>query len=88
MSERKTIKINPEIFGMGNKTKKVKEKKTLPSMKPLITPNKFNFLPQDYFYYKVNLDYNNKTYEVSSTSTTLKVGEASTPIKWYEYVNP
>ena len=39
MSERKTIKINPEIFGMGNKTKKVKEKKTLPSMKPLITPN-------------------------------------------------
>lgn len=40
MSERKTIKINPEIFGMGNnKTKKVKEKKPLPSMKPLITPN-------------------------------------------------
>jgi hypothetical protein len=55
---------------------------------PLITPNKFNFLPQDYFYYKVNLDYNNKTYEVSSTSTTLRVGEALTPIKWYEYVNP
>jgi hypothetical protein len=55
---------------------------------PLINPNKFNFLPQDYFYYKVNLDYNNKTYEVSSTSTTLRVGEALTPIKWYEYVNP
>ena len=55
---------------------------------PLITPNKFNFLPEDYFYYKVNLDYNNKTYEVSSTSTTLRVGNVLTPIKWYEYVNP
>jgi hypothetical protein len=55
---------------------------------PLITPNKFNFLPQDYFYYKVNLDYNNKTYEVSSTSTTLRVGSTTTPIRWYEYVNP
>lgn len=55
---------------------------------PLITPNKFNFVPEDYFYYKVNLDYNNKTYEVSSTSTTLRVGSDVTPIKWYEYVNP
>jgi hypothetical protein len=55
---------------------------------PIITPNKFNFLPEDYFYYKVNLDYNNKTYEVSSTSTTLRVGNVLTPIKWYEYVNP
>ncbi len=39
MTERKTIKINPEIFNMGGKTKKVREKKELPSMKPLITPN-------------------------------------------------
>jgi hypothetical protein len=55
---------------------------------PLITPNKFNFLPEDYFYYKVNLDYINKTYVASSTSTTLRVGSDVTPIKWYEYVNP
>lgn len=40
MSERKTIKINPEIFNIsGNKTKKNREKKELPSMKPLISPN-------------------------------------------------
>ncbi len=39
MSERKTIKINPDLFGMGAKTKKNKEKKQLPSVKPLISPN-------------------------------------------------
>jgi len=43
---------------------------------------------EDYFYYKVNLDYINKTYVASSTSTTLRVGSDVTPIKWYEYVNP
>ena len=38
--ERKTIKINPEIFNIsGSKTKKVREKKQLPSIKPLISPN-------------------------------------------------
>lgn len=54
----------------------------------LITPNKFQFNNADYFYYKVNLDYSNKTYEVFSTSTQQRVGDATTPIIWYEYVNP
>jgi hypothetical protein len=54
----------------------------------LITPNKFNFNNADYFYYKVDLNYSNKTYEVFSTSTNLRVGDSNTPIIWYEYVNP
>lgn len=54
----------------------------------LITPNKFQFNNADYFYYKVNLDYDNKTYEVFSTSTQLRVGDSVSPIIWYEYVNP
>jgi hypothetical protein len=54
----------------------------------LITPNKFQFNNADYFYYKVNLNYDNKTYEVFSTSTQLRVGDSASPIIWYEYVNP
>jgi hypothetical protein len=51
--------------------------------------NKFTFNPNDYFYYKVNLDYTNKTYEVYSTSNlTQRVGIDGFPILWYEYVNP
>jgi hypothetical protein len=53
-----------------------------------ITPSKFNFLGPDYFYYKVKLDYQSKTYEVLSTSTNNRVGDQITPIKWYEYINP
>ena len=53
-----------------------------------ITPSKFNFLGPDYFYYKVKLDYQTKTYEVLSTSTNNRVGDQITPIKWYEYINP
>jgi hypothetical protein len=55
---------------------------------PQITPNKFNFLTQDYFYYKLNLDYNTQTYEVSNTSANLRVGDQTTPIRWYQYINP
>jgi len=54
----------------------------------LITPNKFQFNNADYFYYKVELDYSDKTYEVFSTSTQLRVGDSVSPIIWYEYVNP
>jgi hypothetical protein len=54
----------------------------------LITPNKFQFNNADYFYYIVELDYSNKTYEVFSTSTQNRVGDSLSPIKWYEYVNP
>lgn len=54
----------------------------------LINPSKFQFNNSDYFYYKVDLDYSNKTYEVFSTSTQLRVGNSASPIIWYEYVNP
>jgi len=54
----------------------------------LIIPNKFQFNNADYFYYRVNLNYNDKTYEVFSTSTLARVGDSSSPIIWYEYVNP
>jgi hypothetical protein len=52
-------------------------------------PNNFTFKPEDYFYYKVKLDYTNKTYEVYSTSNpSQRVGVYGSPILWYEYINP
>lgn len=54
----------------------------------LILPDKFTFSHNDYYYYKVKLDYNKKTYEVFSTSTGLRVGSNSSPIIFFEYVNP
>ena len=45
-----------------------------------------NFNPSDYFYYKVVLDYDTLTYKVF-TLDDVRVGE-TTPITWYEYVNP
>ena len=55
---------------------------------PQITPSRFNFLGDKFFYYKVKLDYTTKTYEVFETSTNTRVGGQTNPIKWYEYVNP
>jgi hypothetical protein len=55
---------------------------------PLITPNKFTFQGENYFYYKLNLDYNTNTYEVFSTTTNNRVGDTTNPITWYEYINP
>ena len=54
----------------------------------LLLPDKFTFSHSDYFYYKVDLDYSNQTYEVFSTSTGLRIGDNNSPITWYEYVNP
>lgn len=48
--------------------------------------NQFQFNPNDYFYYKVELDYTNKTYQVFDY-LNVRVG-TNTPIIWYEYVNP
>ncbi len=53
-----------------------------------ITPNKFLFNNANYFYYLVELNYDNKTYEVKRTDNLQRVGDFSVPIKWYEYVNP
>lgn len=53
-------------------------------------PMDFTFNGENYFYYKVELDYNDKTYEVFRSPNTLgnRVGTEQNPIKWYEYVNP
>ena len=40
------------------------------------------------FYYKVKLDYPNKTYEILSTVTNNRVGTEINPILWYELINP
>jgi hypothetical protein len=45
-----------------------------------------NFDGKDYFYYKVILDYDKKTYQVFDWQD-VRVG-VNTPIIWYEYVNP
>ena len=52
----------------------------------------FTFNPENYFYYKVILDYNTKTYQIfdnnsNSSNFGSRVGTSSS-IKWYEYVNP
>jgi hypothetical protein len=39
------------------------------------------------FYYQVVLDYPTQTYSIYDTITFDRVG-TTTPIKWYEYVNP
>lgn len=50
-------------------------------------PNKFNFVPEDKFYYKVVLDRQTKTYEIFDVLTNQRVGNG-TPINWFEYINP
>ena len=52
--------------------------------------DKFIFNTSDYFYYKVVLDYTDKTYKFYypyDTNSTYRLG-GGTPIKWYEYINP
>ena len=56
-----------------------------------ILSDKFKFNPEDYFYCKVDLNYDNYTYELKLTNpfvTNQTVGTESRPLKWYEYVNP
>jgi hypothetical protein len=55
-----------------------------------IVGNKFSFPQQDYFYYRVDLDYLNFTYNVYDFSSgyDIYVGSTSNPINWYEYINP
>jgi len=52
--------------------------------------DKFGFKGEDYFYYKVKLDYSDYTYQIFdfSNGTDLRVGNEGNPINWYEYVNP
>lgn len=54
---------------------------------PGLIGNYFNFKPEDYFYYKVELSYSDFTYKVYDVQN-VNVGYEGKPIKWYEYVNP
>jgi hypothetical protein len=49
-------------------------------------PNKFLFDGARYFYYKVELDYTTKTYQVFDYLNN-RIGNGN-PINWYEYINP
>jgi hypothetical protein len=49
--------------------------------------DKFSIDTLKYYYYKVVLDYDKKTYQVFDVVSGLRVGTTN-PIKWYEYVNP
>jgi hypothetical protein len=62
-----------------------------PQKSPLVG-SPFTFNPEDFFYYKVILDYNTKTYQIfdnnsRSSNFGSRVGTTSS-IKWYEYINP
>jgi hypothetical protein len=53
--------------------------------------NKFNFSQENYFYYKVKLDYSTyqySVYDINNPLTEVLVGDSLNPIKWYEYINP
>jgi len=52
-----------------------------------ITGDKFSFDSLSYFYVRVELDYDKRTYQMFDTVTGNRVGTPN-PIKWYEYVNP
>ena len=51
-------------------------------------PNYYDFPSEEYFYYKVDLDYATQTYQVFDYPRGVRAGTVSNPIKWYEYVNP
>ena len=60
--------------------------------KSTLVGSPFTFNPEDFFYYKVILDYNTKTYQIfdnnsNSSNFGSRVGDSG-PIKWYEYINP
>jgi hypothetical protein len=87
---RNTEFINISTFYMSAKFFDAKEGvfvKMMNTPQSQIPSNKYVFDGGRYFYYTVNLDYNNKTYEVRN-NLNQRVGVSSNPIKWYEYVNP
>lgn len=50
--------------------------------------NPTDFPPEEYFYYRVKLDYQSQLYEIFEYPTSILTGTKTNPIKWYEYVNP
>ena len=51
-----------------------------------LNSNQYDFDSNVLFYYTVNLDYKNQTYQVIN-SLGQRIG-TTVPIKWYEYLNP
>jgi len=49
--------------------------------------DKFLFDTEEYFFYKVTLDYDTKEYQVFDSAGN-RVGVTGNPINWYEYINP
>jgi len=52
-----------------------------------VLPTEFNFDKSKYFYYKVDIDYINYEYLVTTDNGT-RIGNQGNPIKWYQYINP
>jgi hypothetical protein len=50
--------------------------------------NPTDFPGDEYFYYKVILDYPTQKYNVYQYPSLVKAGTKTNPITWYEYVNP
>jgi len=50
--------------------------------------NYYTFNKANYFYYKVILDYQSKSYEVFDVLSSGRVGTDVSSINWYEYLNP
>lgn len=82
-------KIKPETLYMSAKffNGKTGEFIRMTNLPQSAIPNKFNFDKSQYFYYRVNLDYEKYTYEVYDINSGLRAGTEN-PINWYEYVNP
>lgn len=57
----------------------------VPQSSPLL-PNKFTFDNEQFFYYKMKIDFENQKYEILNYQN-VRIGNG-TPINWYEYVNP
>jgi hypothetical protein len=53
----------------------------------VIPGDKYSFDATKYFYYRVVFDYINQSYQINDIVSGNRVG-TTTPIKWYEYVNP
>lgn len=50
--------------------------------------NQTDFPSDEYFYYRVKLDYDVQKYQMFEYPVSILAGTVSNPIKWYEYVNP
>lgn len=59
----------------------------LPQSSLPIGGGRFNFSGEKYFYNKVELDYDTKTYKIFDSHNGTRIGTDSNPIKWYEYVS-